>query len=91
MDPLDPQEVIERLCALQSEVWRAVIDPLHAADGFCSQCRSQRPHAWDYQNTGEALRYIETAVRSAIKRDQAAGRRYPSCLEYDSDTPTKGN
>lgn len=65
------QEVIVRLCQLQTEAAEHV-GWEHAADCFCGQrngfgISSDDPKfADDYRNDGAALEFIERAVRAAI-------------------------
>lgn len=71
--PLEARDVIERLCKLQFEVFRATATNLReSADCFCG-----RGGFWDvrdydgtvehgYRNDGLALKFIEDAVREKI-------------------------
>ena len=66
---MKPEEIIERLCLLQSEVnehmgWK------HSADCFC-----KKGGFWDmknpenyYHNEGKALEFIEEAVRKEMMK-----------------------
>lgn len=72
--PLSAGDVVERLCALQSEVANYLDDWSSAADCFCG-----RGGFWNatsgyggtfeegYRNDGKALEFIERVVREAIK------------------------
>jgi hypothetical protein len=69
-------EVIERFCELHADVWRAVCDPCRPADCFCGNggfwASREYDSDKDYRNDGEALEFIENAVREALKN---RGRR----------------
>lgn len=70
------REIIKRFCILQSEVWRAVIDPIHASDCFCRQGGFWKSdsHARDedgVRNDGQALEWIERVVREALTKEVA--------------------
>lgn len=69
---LDADEIIERFCKLQCEVF------LHINCG-ASDCFCKKSGFWGakdyggtyekgYRNTGEALEFIEAAVREALKK-----------------------
>ena len=65
------QDIVERYCLLASEVWNATVDPIHPNDCFC-----QSGGFWgrgtygesDFRNDGQALDFIERAVRAELKR-----------------------
>ncbi len=66
-------EVLERLCKLQADVWQA-LDPegSGAADCLCMTSGfwyldSYRNNPRNYRNDGEALDFIESAVRKALQ------------------------
>lgn len=74
--PLRAQDIIDRLCLLQEEVFRHLGD-VNAADCFCGKGGFWRSDSYGgtfeqgYRNDGKALAFIENAVRAAI----AEGRR----------------
>ena len=63
-------DVIARLCALHSEVWRAVIDRRSPADCFCGMSGCWGLEGYDperdYRNEGLALEWIERVVREKL-------------------------
>lgn len=72
---LTADEVIERLCILQSEVCRAD-GCSHSADCFCGKSGFGPEHvrSSEYRNEGVALEFIEKAVREALgKRESNDG------------------
>lgn len=72
-DLLDRDAVVERLCALQGEVFDA-IGPEHPADCFCGKqglwgAGNYGPTvAEGYRNDGTALEFIEAVVRKELAR-----------------------
>lgn len=70
-DLLDRDAVVERLCALQGEVFDAIGDE-HPTDCFCGKqgfwgASNYGPTvAEGYRNDGVALEFIEEAVRKAL-------------------------
>lgn len=76
---MDAQEVIERLCKLQAEVWEAVCNPAESADCFCGKGGFWHCEGYDgtfdggYRNSGKALEFIERAVREKIAARQTLG------------------
>lgn len=71
-DWLESQDVIRRLCKLQGEVMRG-LDLSSAGDCFCGEDGYWGVGKYDgtfeggYRNEGEALEFIERAVREALR------------------------
>lgn len=74
---IDADEIIERLCKLQGEVYRMVLDNEGSADCFCGKSGFWKCEGYSgtfnsgYRNDGEALEFIENAVRNDIDRHNA--------------------
>lgn len=69
---LTRDEVIERYCTLQQDVYRHLADFRFASDGFCTKCLDRSPsRREDYRNDAKALEFIEEVVRAAIANRQA--------------------
>ena len=72
--PLEARDVIKRLCELQSKVASAH-GYAAAADCFCGCGGLWGMHGYDgtfaggYRNDGEALAFIEAAVREKLARE----------------------
>lgn len=71
--PLERQEVLERLCKLCEEVFD-VVGSGHPTDCICKKggfwASESYDGTWDggYRNDGYVLRFIEKAVRKALKK-----------------------
>lgn len=72
MPMLNAQEVIERLCKLQGEVWNQISTGLDSADCFCRNGGFWGSETYGgtfeqgYRNDGDALEFIEEAVREKL-------------------------
>jgi len=64
------EEIIERFCKLSSEVWNALIEPLHSNDCFCGKGGFWGGKSYsdaDFRNEGHALEWIESVVRRELQ------------------------
>lgn len=72
MSMLSAQEIIERLCKLQDEVWNQISNGLDSADCFCGKGGFWQSKDYGgtfeqgYRNAGEPLEFIEKAVREKL-------------------------
>jgi len=71
VEPLSAEDIIERLCALQQEVYQH-LDYDKAADCFCGKGGFWKSEEYGgtfdqgYRNSGECLGFIESAVREKL-------------------------
>jgi hypothetical protein len=71
VEPLSAEDIIERLCALQQEVYQH-LDHDKAADCFCGKGGFWKSEEYGgtfdqgYRNSGECLGFIESAVREKL-------------------------
>lgn len=89
--PLEPKDIIRRLCKLQAEV-SEYVGYQHAADCFCGEGgfwdsdNYDGTYAGGYRNDGKSLEFIEQAVREKLNtKDQANVQEFPEW--YLGDTP----
>jgi hypothetical protein len=74
---LDRDRLIERLCALQEEVWKAM-GRGEPADCFCGKGGYWKTKEYGptyeegYRNAGHALEFIERATWAALRRRRRA-------------------
>lgn len=68
-------EIIREMCSIMALAWNA-IDPewKNSCDGFCDSCpfgirRTDEQIEPYYRNTGDAVKFVRTAVVEKIKRD----------------------
>jgi len=62
-------EAIREACSIVAMAYRSIGDYSQPSDGFCSGCPPQEHPDWNYQNAGQALQYVRTAVVRALAED----------------------
>ena len=63
------EETIREACSIVALAYRSIGDYSHASDGFCGDCTALHGVGWHYENQGQALDYVRSAVVARLLAD----------------------